>query len=449
MKIKKYIRKGLLFALVGGFMLAGETLPAQAAEKVAVNASVFKDENVLREVERYDTNGDGYLDKSELASITELYVSEIVSDVSGLEKLTGTSSVILAYNGSSIKLGKNIKSVHLRMNTSSIAVNAPGAESVIVSSDITSDNEYALCHSVDVSKCGKLKDMRLFARGLMTFKLPENGGSIKEIRISDSSIKSLKIPTAKKLTYLSVFSNEEITSIDTRNAPNLETLYMTDNPKLKSLYLNKNKKLEKIVCAGTSLDKLDISENKQLEFLSCPYNKLKSLDCSKNVKLTAVQCYGNKLTSLNVKKSARIEEVSCANNQIKSLDLSQNRQLKTVLCYGNPLKSLFVKDKKNILKKVSIAPVIDFVKLDEQNNLLVKVKKNKKIKDYYVAAQPEGEIYYYKSYDTEPKDMTYKVNYLRDGEYRVQVASGVQVKNAMVYAKCVFYKDKVTVSSGW
>lgn len=454
MKIMSCIKKGLFLVLGVGLLLTGKNVTVKAADKVPLTADVFKDENLLKAIEQYDSDEDGYLDKNEIKSIDSIYIDESVADISGLERLTSLNSVNLIYEGTYIKFEKKVTNVDLRMNASSICVDAPGAKYITVSAYRTSsyDSEMgsyvtkqASCETIDVSKCSNLRNLYLCANGMNSFKLPKNGGNLEELRISESSIKTLKIPVVKKLTYLSVFDNEKLTSIDPQNASNLRTLYLFNDPKLKSLSLNKNKKLSKLICGNTDIGKLDVSGNTDLGFLSCPNNNLTTLDCSKNAKLTAVQCYQNKLTSLNVKKATRLEEVSCENNKIKSLDLSQNSQLKTVSCYGNPIKSLYIKGKTNVLSKVSITPVILSAKVKDQT-LEVNLKKNSKIKDYSVVAIPEGESY---SYVGKKNGLTYNFGYLSEGTYSVRAASGVQYKDVLVYAKDATYTEKMTVKSYW
>lgn len=455
MNIRTCIKRGLFLILAVGFLLAGKELTVKAADKVPLTADVFKDENLLKAIDRYDSDEDGYLDKNEIQSINSLYVDESVADISGLDRLTSLNSVTLVYEGTSIKFGKKVTDVNLRMNASSICVDAPGAKYITVLAYWTSyyDSEMdsvvtkeASCETIDVSKCSNLRSLCLWANGMSSFKLPKNGGNLEELKISGSNIKTLKIPVVKKLTYLSVYDNEKLTSVDTQNAPNLRTLKLFNDPKLKSFPLNKNKKLSKLICGNTDIGKLDVSGNTNLEFLSCPNNNLTTLDCSKNVKLTAVQCYQNKLTTLNVKKATRLEEVSCEENKIKSLDLSQNSQLKTVSCYGNPIKNLYIKGKTNVLSKVSITPVILSAKVKD-HTLEVNLKKNSKIKDYSVVAIPEGESYSYIA--KKNGSTTYNFGYLSEGTYSVKAASGVQYKDIIVYAKAATYTEKMTVKSSW
>ena len=436
-----------------GLLLTGKEMTVKAADKVPLTANVFKDENVLKAISKYDSDENGYLDKNELSSINSLYIYESVSDISGLERLTSLNSVNLIYEGTYIKFGKKVTNLDLRINASSICVDAPGVKYMDLSTYRTSiynqqtgknEDLEKSCEKVDVSRCSSLKNLYLHAKGMTSFQLPKNGGNVKELRISESDITILKVPTAKRLTYLSVFDNEKLTSIDSQKASSLETLYILNDPKLKSLSLSKNKKLAKLICGNTSVDKLDISSNTNLRFLSCPNNNLTTLDCSKNTKLTAVQCYQNKLTMLNVKKTAELEEVSCENNKIKTLDLSQNNKLKTVSCFKNPLKNLYIKGKINVLKKVSIAPIIESAERSGSSYLTVTLKKNSKIKNFRVLAQPEGENWIY----TGKQDgLKYSFDYLSEGIYSVTAASGVQYKDVTVYAKSADHKKKVLVES--
>ena len=60
-------------------------------------------------------------------------------------------------------------------------------------------------------------------------------------------------------------------------------------------------------CAGNgaNITALDVSNNTQLEMLSCSNNTLSSLDVSKNTQLTTLYCYGNKFTT------AALDDIYC------------------------------------------------------------------------------------------------------------------------------------------
>ena len=67
-----------------------------------------------------------------------------------------------------------------------------------------------------------------------------------------------------------------ITSIDVRNAVNLEALQCEDN-QIKSIDVTNNTKLIWLMCKNNLLEKLDLSKNTKLEWIKVQQNKLTSL----------------------------------------------------------------------------------------------------------------------------------------------------------------------------
>ncbi|MCM1233400.1 MAG: hypothetical protein NC489_25060 [Ruminococcus flavefaciens] len=422
------------------------SLPKAASGGVALSSEVFKDENVLKAVKEYDADGDGYLSKAEISSIERIDISELVTDVSGLEKLTSLHSLELTnYANASVSLGKSVNYFYVQVNNEeSITIDAPGAVYITVGYSWV-DNEGAKnCGTIDVSRCSNLKSLTSRTE-LSALKLPKEGGKIRELKICSSRFKNLVVPTMKKLTDLSISSNDELISVDLKNVKQLKKLTIIDNPKLSRVNLSKNKDLTSLICAETVIEQLDISKNKKLEFISCPNNALTSLDCSKNTKLTAVQCYNNKITSLKVTKATKVKEVSCENNNIKSLNLSKNSKLETVNCYGNPLKKLYIKGTKNVLSKVSVTPQIKSAKSEEPYKVTVELQSKNKGYKYWVLAKDENGKLHSKC-ALDDKNSSGELNiYDTDFQYTIEVAGGKKYKNVMVYAKSVIYKDKVTV----
>lgn len=442
MKIMSCIKKGLFLVLGVGLLLTGKEVTVKAADKVPLTADVFKDEAILKDLQWRDTDKDGYLDEDEIAKIYYIQpgYNDIVKSVAGLEYLTSLEQVNFAYSGKSIKFPKTVTKIDLRIDASTFSVEASGAKEVSIST-YWNGTKTTSCKTLDVSKCNSLVQLGINANGITSYKLPKNGGSIEKITFYNSSIKKMKMPVIKNLTTLVVDGNKDLASIDLESLTNLENLTVKNNPKLKTISLAKNKKLKTLECFNNPISKLDISNNTNLEFLSCPKNQLTSLDCSKNKKLTALECYANKLTTLAVKKAVSLEDVSCENNQLKSLDLSQNNKLKNVSCYGNPLKSIYIKGKTNILKNVSVAPIIESVKSNESAYLTVKLKKNNKIKKYIVLVDTDWDY----TFEKLQEDLTFEFN-SGTGRCGVRAVSGVEYKDVMVFAKEISYKKKVMVN---
>ena len=86
---------------------------------------------------------------------------------------------------------------------------------------------------------------------------------------------SSRVGILKDVIHLNV-NDLGVTSIDVRNAVNLEYLQCHDN-QIKSLNVSNNTKLIWLMCKNNLLEKLDLSNNTKLEWIKVQQNKLTSL----------------------------------------------------------------------------------------------------------------------------------------------------------------------------
>lgn len=104
--------------------------------------------------------------------------------------------------------------------------------------------------------------------------------------------------------------------------------------------------LRKLVCRGSydeeyapdnyygSLRELDVSSNKQLEYLSCGYNQLTSLDVSKNPRLRVLRFMNNQMREIDISNNLLLEELYCRNCHLSSLNVTHNPNLRELDCQG-------------------------------------------------------------------------------------------------------------------
>ena len=89
-----------------------------------------------------------------------------------------------------------------------------------------------------------------------------------------------------------------------------------------------------------------------LENLDCSYNKLTKLDLSKNKNLDYLYCGNNRLKTLNVSKITGIRGVSCEYNGMTKLTLGTHKDLFILGVHGNKMKSLDIKGNKRLIAMV-------------------------------------------------------------------------------------------------
>ena len=95
--------------------------------------------------------------------------------------------------------------------------------------------------------------------------------------------------------------------------------------------------LTKLKCSENQLTELDVSQNKELEYLDCVGNQLTELDVSQNPALKYLYCSDNQLTELDVRSNTALERLLCQKNQLTSLDVSQNTNLVRLSCSDNKI----------------------------------------------------------------------------------------------------------------
>lgn len=161
------------------------------------------------------------------------------------------------------------------------------------------------------------------------------------------------------LEKLDLSQNKELDTLDC-SENNLTQLNLSQNSKLTNLNcsgnnltqlnLNANTMLEKLICYDNQLSALDVNSLGYLTNLSCGKNPLGTLDVSNLTILKSLACYENGLTTLNVKNNSYLNDLSCGGNQLAELDLSNNPNLTELYCSGNLLSQLDLRQNKKLIK---------------------------------------------------------------------------------------------------
>ena len=135
--------------------------------------------------------------------------------------------------------------------------------------------------------------------------------------------------------------NNRLTLLDVSHNARLQTLSCGENP-LQSLDVTHNPALAELSCWSNALSRLDVSQNPSLIYLRCHTNQLTSLDVSNNGMLEDLYVSDNRLTVLDVHNNPELRTLHCGNNLISALDVNSNPELVELLCFENLLSSLEV-----------------------------------------------------------------------------------------------------------
>ena len=197
---------------------------------------------------------------------------------------------------------------------------------------------------------------------------------------------SLDLSSLTRLKSLSVFYNDEMTTLDISHNSNLEefmlwhtsvanTYDFTPLPKIRILNLqssdiegvniDNNPLLEEIILYGDDeITELSTINNPELKSINIAYTKISSLDTSNNPKLKWLELGNTRIASINTEHNTKLEYFTLDHTSISNIDLSHNQLLKELNCrstnisvidvQNNPkLSGLNVPDDTTILDRAS------------------------------------------------------------------------------------------------
>lgn len=163
----------------------------------------------------------------------------------------------------------------------------------------------------------------------------------------NNNITSLNISNTPNLTTLKTGNNEKIYYIKCINAPlesvdlsgniGLTSINFTDDNNLKSLDLSNNLKLNSLLCDNTQLSTLNLDKQDKLQTLQCSGCKLTELNLSGKTKLWRLRCNNNQLNTLNVSHDSALSELRCENNNLTKagLNMQGTTNLRELQLSGN------------------------------------------------------------------------------------------------------------------
>jgi Leucine-rich repeat (LRR) protein len=153
-----------------------------------------------------------------------------------------------------------------------------------------------------------------------------------------------------KLRTLNVSNNRELEYLDCSLDAYLDVLDVSrcsmlkelicNNANLTELKLPSSNSLINLLCNNNSLTELDLSWNNYLEGIDCSNNKISSLELGDKELLSILYCDDNQLTSLDVRQNTKLTKLSCGNNKLRVLDVSNNTALTSLDCETNQICTL-------------------------------------------------------------------------------------------------------------
>lgn len=175
---------------------------------------------------------------------------------------------------------------------------------------------------------------------VMDFTGMEMLQNLEELRIHNSKPSNLPFQKLKKLKVFEISATPAV-AFDLSKASGLEkVVIMNSEIKGKKLDFSANTYLAEICVGATNLSRVVLGENgclKKLEIYAC---SLDDIDLSGCKNLEYVYLSGNQLHRLDVSGNQKLQQLYLQNNLLKSMDLSNNRQLENLFIDGNPFVTI-------------------------------------------------------------------------------------------------------------
>lgn len=341
-------------------------------------------------LDRYDTDCDGRLSKSEAAAVTEMDCSgRAIADLTGIDYFTGLTWLDCSENRlAKLDLSRHaaLAELYCEKNAlTSLTLRCPAMMRLTCYDNALATLDLSGCPTLRALFCdgNDLEALDLSANtaliqldcadndiplldlrknlALTTLDCRNNPG-LEEIRIlynqsilnlsKDSHTKIVKydasgvpmyvnIPDANFKSYLLRYFDTDYDGEISRTEAAAVTTLNCNNLRIASLEgLEHFTSLTSLDCGNNLLTALDVSANTALTALSCQSNALTELALDANTALRELSCSGNALTALNVSRCTELTQLSCNSNRLSALDVTRCTALKTLLCDDNALTTL-------------------------------------------------------------------------------------------------------------
>ncbi len=143
-------------------------------------------------------------------------------------------------------------------------------------------------------------------------------------------------------------TNNNLSSINLSNLPNLKTLECGFNSNLTSLNLSNLVALDTLRTFNTNLSSINVNNLTSLKHLDCSYNHISSLNVSNLTNLKILNCASNWLTTLDVTPLTPLETLNCSMNQLATINVLPLVNLKTLICSNNGIHTLSLSNLPNL-----------------------------------------------------------------------------------------------------
>ena len=201
-------------------------------------------------------------------------------------------------------------------------------------------------NALDLSKSSELTELSCSSNKLTSLDLSANK-KLQKIIAQTNALTTLDTRNLPELTYLNLWGNHDLKSIDVSKNTKLEIL-SASHGKLTSLNVSNNRMLVELYVYDNQLTALDVRSNYLLKNLSCYENQITALDVSNNVALESLGVNDNPITELNLHPLSNLQVLSCNEMKLTKLDVSRCTELLKLYCNDNQIETLDLRSNKKL-----------------------------------------------------------------------------------------------------
>lgn len=281
------------------------TMPAGFNDQNFYNCVVrrFKAEFGDEEIPE-DGLADGQLAKIAKLDCSRSLGAEKIVDVSGIEKLTGLTSITLSNHAiEEINLSNNVNLVSLNLNENNL-------------------------NDINLGDNTELVELRLSENNLSNIDITNNV-KLEKIDLGDNDLDSVNVSSNLLLKSLDVEDNN-LSYIDVSANTVLEELYVNGN-EFETIDVSSYASLKKLDVSHNNLTTLDLTGNPNLQRLWALYNKLVDIQFPINSQLEIINLYNNKLPTVDMDNLTKLKGANLSANKITDISLDKNTELIMIL----------------------------------------------------------------------------------------------------------------------
>lgn len=195
--------------------------------------------------------------------------------------------------------------------------------------------------------------------------------------------------------------------------------------------------LESLAMTYHALKTLDLTQNPNLGYVNCSYNRLTELNVHGLPLLQALYCEHNYLESLDLKQDVGLTVIYCRHNLLAGIDFSDNLKLKFIEIFDNRLREIDV----SMLKELEFLHVDHnfLTRLDMSWNPNLKgggfVVRNNDAREILLPNIP-GFTVYYDNFAEQNFLLGYEIiSWYADPDYTLPITGDVQAEGQTLYGK--------------